>query len=122
MSRKNVYNYVIIDNQDGSTSFDTFLKPTNVNYLDNSGIQVLWSGTLLGQLKIYASNDQVQGTNLPTNWSELDFGSSIVIDNTNSDIIINMNQLPFSWIALEYISTSGTGSITAKLTTKMVGG
>jgi hypothetical protein len=122
VSRKNVYNYVILNGVDASISFDTFSSPTTINFLDNAGIQIFWTGNPVGEFKVFVSNDKLQGNELPTNWSELDFGTSILIDSSNSDILINMNQLPFSYLAVSYEAASGSGVITANLTTKMVGG
>lgn len=124
MSRKNILKYVMIDNQDGSVSFDTKSTPTCIDYQDNLSFQILWTGTLQGQLKVFVSNDKVDpklGQQV-TNWSELDFGTSIILDSSNSDIIININQNPFSFIALEWNALSGTGNIFAQLTSRMVGG
>jgi hypothetical protein len=125
MSRKNTHRYTAFKNQDASSNFDNKNNPTDVQFLDNIGIQIVWTGaTLLGQIKILTSNDDAAPSKgiAVQNWSELDFGNSIVIDNTNSDIIVNINQVPFKWLALQWVRTSGTGSITVQFTSKMVGG
>lgn len=124
MGRKNSHRYTIFQNQSASASFDNKNAATDVQFLDNMGIQVTWTGSPVGVLKVLVSNDVANPTDgIPVvNWSELDFGTAIAIDNTNSDLIININQLPFKWIALEYVRTSGTGAITAQFTSKMVGG
>lgn len=124
MGRKNSHRYTIFQAQSASASFDNKNAATDVQFLDNMGIQVTWTGTPVGVLKVLVSNDVANPTDgIPVvNWSELDFGTAIQIDNTNSDLLININQLPFKWIALEYVRTSGTGTITAQFTSKMVGG
>jgi hypothetical protein len=123
MSRKNNLKHTIV-NQSGATSFDTKLTPTNLDWLDNAGIIFTYTGNLVGTLVVYASNDKAEEnlTRLPENWSTLDFGSAITgIDGTNTPVTLNLKFLPFSWIAIGYTATSGTGVITAKLTSKMVG-
>ena len=124
MGRKNTLRYTIFENKSAASSFDNKSAATDVQYLDNMGIQVTWTGSPVGILKVLVSNDVANPTDgIPVvNWSELDFGTTIAIDGSNTDLIINMNQLPFKWIALEYVRTSGTGSITAQFTSKMVGG
>jgi len=125
MARKDTLkSYVLLNAQSTASSFDTYSNPTNVDYLDNVGIQVVWTGTTVGVLEVYGSNDaaNAQQGKYPTNWSKFEFGAVINVDTTNSDLLIHMNQLPYSWIALKYTATSGTGTMTAKLTVKMVGG
>lgn len=118
MSRKNIIDsFVMFDAVDSSTNQSTLLNPTNVKHLDNCGIQVRWANTVDGTLFVSVSNDERS----PTHWTRLDFGSSIVLNNTETSHAINMHQLPFSWIALEFVTNPGsTGSITATLTSKMV--
>lgn len=123
MSRKNNLKHTII-NQSGAISFDTKLVPTNIDYLDNASIIFTYSGNLVGTLTIFVSNDKAEenSTRLPINWSTLDMGSAISgIDGTGTPVTLNFTFLPFSWIAVGYTATSGTGTITAKLTSKMVG-
>lgn len=124
MGRKNTHRYTIFQAQNASASFDNKNNATDVQFLDNMGIQVIWTGSPVGVLKVLTSNDVASPSDgIPVvNWSELDFGTSIAIDNTNSDILININQLPFKWLAVEYVRTSGTGAITIQFTSKMVGG
>lgn len=125
MARKDTLkSYVLLNAQSTASDFNTFTNPTNVDYLDNVGIQVIWTGTTVGVLEVYGFNDaaNAQQGSYPSNWSKFEFGATINVDTTNSDLLIHMNQLPYSWIALKYVATSGTGTMTAKLTVKMVGG
>lgn len=127
MSAKRVLNYDLVTNQSGATAFDTFggpssaNKPAGIHGTDNGGILIYWTGDLIGELKVYVSNDVLINTLVPINWSKLEFGTPIILDSTNSDMVINMNQMPFSWLAITYTPTSGTGNITAKLVQKIVG-
>lgn len=118
MGHKNLLNGAIIFNgQDASVSFDSKSNPINTSLFDATGIQVSWTGNPVGILKVFVSNDQTK----PSKWSLLDFGAPIPVDATNSDLIIEINSR-FSWIALDYTATSGTGTLTAKLTAKEYGG
>lgn len=125
MARKDTLkSYVLLNAQSTASSFNTFTNPTNVDYLDNVGIQVIWTGTTVGVLEVYGSNDaaNAQQGSYPTNWSKFEFGAVINVDTTNSDLLIHMSPIPYSWIALKYVATSGTGTMTVKLTIKVVGG
>ena len=91
-----------------------------VPYLDNIGIVVSWSGTSpVGELKVEVSNQQ-ENPNESMVWSELDFGSSIVISGNTGDHLISITQIPFNAVRLKYVSTSGTGTLTANIEAKMV--
>lgn len=124
MSRKNNLKFSIVDAVSGATDFDTFATPTNIDYLDNAGLLVTYTGSLVGALTVWVSNDKAEDnlTRLPETWVELDFGTTIDgIDGTGNALQFNLNQLPYSWLAVDYVATSGTGNMTVKLTSKMLG-
>src|SRR3954469_14033816 len=91
--------YTMFDSVDASTSQDTFSKPTNVKNLNSGSIQVIWTGTPVGALEVHVSNDKSE----PSNWTKLDFGSTIAIDTTAEPLkthLISLLKTPFSWLAL----------------------
>lgn len=123
MSRKNFHRYTAFNQQDAATDFDNKSNPTDVSHLDNFGIQLFWNApTLVGEFFVYVSNDEGLRKEDIINWSQLEFGTPIIVDNTNTDIIININQFPYKWLAVGWTNTSGTGNLTVQLTYKMVGG
>lgn len=120
-ARKNeLSSYTQLSEVDASTDHDNFSNPTGINWLDNAGIIVKWTGTPIGVFHVWVSNDKKDPDGIVPSWTELDFGTSVVVDNTNSSIAINMNQLPFTWLAVSYEATSGTGTLTSVLTIKEV--
>jgi hypothetical protein len=95
---------------------------TNVQYLDNIGIQIAWSGTApVGEISIQVSNDYDAKLGIGT-WTELDFGLPILITGNSGDHLININQVPFVALRLFYDSGSGTGTMTATACFKQIGG
>lgn len=89
----------------------------NVINLDKASIYIDWAGTApVGTLVVEAKNAE-NGT-----WFELDFGTPIAISGASGDHILIFNELPHNTIRLTYNRTSGTGSITAVLVAKQVGG
>ena len=95
-------------------------ETTNVLNVDNIGIVASWNGTSpVGTLFVDVSNDE--GTS-PTNWATLDFGVSIAIANNTDSGVININQVPFVWLRVRYVRTSGTGTLTLALSMKRNGG
>jgi hypothetical protein len=127
MGRKNnLKSYNLFENGGGdmSADFDTFATPTNIDYLDNAGILLNWDNatTPVGVFEILVSKDKALQGQFPTNWNKLEFGNTIAINGTEDNHIINMNQLSFSWLAVKYTRTSGSGTLGAVMTVKMVGG
>lgn len=123
MARKNILNYQIIPLQDGSNQFDTKSNPTSTLYLDNISFQVELDGDLIGSLFVYVSNQTVDpklGQQV-TKWSEV-FNVAPQIDMSTRTMLINMMQVPFQWIALEWAPGAGTGNINVLMTAKEIGG
>lgn len=89
----------------------------NVLNLDKASIYVDWAGTApSGTLVVQAKNAET-GT-----WFDLDFGTPIAISGASGDHILIFNELPHNTIRLQYNASSGTGTMTAVLVAKQVGG
>lgn len=114
MSRKTVIlGHKVIDAGDMSGNLTG--SETNVTQLDNIGYIAEWSGTSpVGVLSV-----EVQSG--PSGWAALDFGSPLAVSGNTGSLIINVNQLPFEKIRVVYTATSGTGSLTVTLSSKVVG-
>lgn len=95
----------------GDMSSDVTSEVVNVEYMDNVGIQAVYSGSPVGDLKIEVSQDE-------TNWDEL---TSVTVNiSAAGSSTINLNQVPFAYIRVFYDSTSGSGSLTVTLTAKEI--
>lgn len=95
---------------------------TNVQFLDNIGIQIAWIGTApVGEIFVQTSNDYIVNL-IPGTWTDLDFGTPINITGNSGNHIININQVPFVAIRLFYSRTSGTGTMTATAAFRQIGG
>lgn len=89
---------------------------TNVNFQDNQGIIVTWTGTSpVGVLTFEVSNDGLT-------WVALDFGTPIAISGNSGNHLVNINQISCSNLRATYTKTSGTGVLLASLTSKQCGG
>ena len=83
-----------------------------VSRMDNIGIEVSWAGTPTGTLVVLVSNSG-------KNWSALTFSPAIAQPVGTSGVeTINLNQLPFKYMMLQYTNSSGSGTITAYLQCK----
>lgn len=126
MSRKNTHLHTMKDSISGASeldlSADATSQATNVQFSDNIGIQLVWTGSSpSGEVLIQSSNDYDPIKNTGT-WTNLDFGVPILITGNSGNHIININLVPFAWIRLFYDRTSGTGTMTSTLVMKQVGG
>lgn len=122
MGRKNVLlSFPMLNGADMSTNQTS--PVTDIAYLDNAGITVTWSGTSpVGTITVECANPNPTENEADWNWHELGFGTPIDVTGNTGSHIISMNQLPFTKIRLKYNFTSGTGSISALLSVKQVGG
>lgn len=121
MGRKNVIKtYAMIggdavDAVPGDMSAPIVSHTVNCINLDKASIHVNWSGTApVGELIVDARN----GENDP--WYTLDFGTMPVTGNAGDHQLI-FNEMPFTDIRLQYGFTSGTGTMTARISAKVTG-
>lgn len=124
MSRKNVIkSFKLLDSVDISTN-QTQATPTSVINMDKASIRVNWTGTSpVGELFVEARNTAEDADKAPAgDWFALDFGTAITISGNSGEHLIILNELPHNEIRLRYASTSGTGTLTAVITAKQVGG
>jgi hypothetical protein len=118
LAAKNVHTWKPLDAVSMST--DQTSEITDIKNLDNVGYIISWAGASpVGTVTVEVSNDKEDE---PTIWHELDFGASIEITGNSGSHDININQLPFSKIRIKYNRTSGSGTLTAAMTMKQVGG
>lgn len=115
MGRKNVVKqFKMFDEADIST--DQTSTTTNVINLDQASIHLSWTGTSPdGEIFVDVRNGE------DDSWYALSFSTQILISGNSGDHQILFTEMPFTDIRLRYVSTSGTGNLTASLTMKTVG-
>ena len=119
MGRKNVIvPFKVFEDLDLSQTY-TQSEPTNIQYLDNIGIQIVTDGVTdnTGQFSVEVSIDKVA-------WQALELDPAIApLNDDDAQIFLNLNQIPFVWLRLTFEPDGGTpdGTATAHLTAKMLG-
>lgn len=105
-------------NQSGSTPSGTVngaMASTNTIYsqiidisrMDNQGLELTWTGTPTGTFQVMVSNSGV-------NFYALTFNPVLAQPGGSAGgYVIDMNQLPFKYMMLQYTNASGSGVITA---------
>jgi hypothetical protein len=82
-------------------------NPTNIENLDNIGLQISWTGAPVGNLSINCSIDGI-------NYLPLTFGPPITQPaGAPGGFLVNLTELPYPWIQLQYTNISGTGTLSA---------
>lgn len=128
MARKDVFLAQIATNQSLASSFNS--TPTIIRYLDNIAYQInVTTSNSTGSFAVQASLDyavnEISGvvTNAG-NWINLTLaGGSPVVAAASTQIMINLNQLPFNAVRLAYTSTiAGTGTCNIFIMSRQVGG
>lgn len=132
-ARKNtLVKYQNITNGDMSGSITSTI--TNIEYLDNIGIQLNFSGAPVGSFAIQVSADHAEDTfgqqvTTPGNWIPLTLtyfnGSTFtsaqsVPTSVGSPIYLDLNQLSATYIRVVYTAVSGTGTLNGFITAKMI--
>jgi hypothetical protein len=99
--------------------------PTNIQYLDNVGIQLHWSGNNpIGTIGVQVSNDYNPNT-LAGTWTPLQTtpGTNLTVSpgGTAGTAYLNLDELAAPWVQVTYTTASGSvGVITSVITAKMV--
>lgn len=116
MGRKNVVkSYDMFTQSGGDISAPIVSDVVNVINQDKASIHIVWAGSSpVGEIVVEARNGENDS------WYTLDFDTITVTGNSGNHQLI-FNELPFTDIRLQYGYTSGTGTITARLTSKVVG-
>lgn len=126
MARKNTLNrHPVATAQSLGTSFTT--DPTTISYLDNISYQIdATTSDAIGTFVVQGSIDYVpaQPNETPNagHWVDMTLSGSPTLASANDDILIDMNQVPFTAVRLQYTRTSGTGAVTVIINAKQIGG
>lgn len=116
--RKNALNKFKIVTQGNMALASVTSAITNIQFLDNIGIQVdVTTGSPTGvfTIEISANYDPNTGSG---NWVVIT--SASVTTGTPGDTYFDLNQLSAPWVRLVYTRTSGTGNFDATIVGKMI--
>jgi hypothetical protein len=95
----------VITNGDMSQPSITQAIPTNIQNMDNVALQLEWTGAPVGTFAIFGSVNGVNYRQITTNVTP-PAGSP-------GGTIVDLNQLSFQWIYVQYTKTSGAGTLNA---------
>jgi len=96
---------------DGDMSGDITGTAVNIQNLDNLAIQLVFTGTPTGTFSVQGSVDN-------STYIDVTLSPSPVASGSGDSILINMNNVAFTWIRVKYNRTSGTGTLNANIVAK----
>jgi hypothetical protein len=77
-----------------------------ISRMDNMGLEVTWTGTPTGTFQVMVSNSGI-------NFYALTFSPALAQPaGSGGGYAVDLNQLPFKFVMLQYANSSGTGVLT----------
>lgn len=97
---------------------------TNIEGLDNIGLQLVWTGSPVGTFAFQISADYAQDflgnvTNTG-NWVAISTTPNIAAAGSADTAYVDISQLSAPWIRVVYTKTSGTGTLNGYITAKQL--
>lgn len=89
-------------------------NPQDISNFDNVGLEVTWTGTPTGTISVLASNGG-------TNYYALTFNPILAQPaGSAGGYLIDLNQVPFTKVEVQYVNASGSGLLSVYLNSKDV--
>lgn len=125
MARKNVIpSHKMLDAVD--LTADRTSETTKVANLDRASVFIDWTGSdAVGEIQFEARKikESKPDAEADADWRTLDFGSTIDITGASGSHEVIFDALDFTDLRVKFVSTSGTtGTLTAVMTAKQIGG
>lgn len=122
MSRKNTLQPIKFVSA-GDMSGTITSKAIGIQFLDNIALQFNFTGTPTGTFSVQGSLDHAEYFGTVTKagtWNEVTLDPVPAAAGAAGSILINMDQLAFPFLRVVYTAASGTGSLDAYITAKMI--
>lgn len=111
-------NYAIIGGNSGvsgNMASNVTSLVVNMDSIISYSIQALFTGVPVGTIQIAVSNDAPLN-NIPTNFTPVP--ESLVAISAAGSYTLNVEKPSYSWVRIQYIATSGSGTLSARINTK----
>lgn len=108
----------------GDMSGDLTSSVTNIEFIDNVGLQLNFSGSPVGIFSVQVSIDYTQDSqgvvSNAGNWISIPLNPIPAATGSANNIYIDLNQLSAPWVRVFYDFTSGTGTLNSLICGKML--
>jgi hypothetical protein len=108
-SQLNPYHLVVAGDMSGSITS----SQTNIQYLDNVGVQFVFTGTPTGNFFVDLSIDN-------KTWTPIIFSGQPAASGSDGNVYLDINQVSAPYIRVRYVVTSGSGTLDVWITSKQV--
>jgi len=98
---------------DADMSTNLYSEVVSIQYMNNIGIQIVWTGSPLGEFQVQLSNNR-------TDWEVLPLAPVPYADKSAGSHYLDLNTLASVYIRLAYIAGSGSGTLNSTITAKIV--
>lgn len=110
---------------DGDMSGNLTSDVTDIRYMDNISIQLVFTGTPTGAFSVegsldYNRPDPTTGVTNPGTWTAMSFTTPPVASGAAGTILLDLNQLSFPFIRVTYTAGSGSGTLQCWVSGKAV--
>ena len=84
-----------------------YTQIVDISRMDNMGLEITWTGTPTGTFQVMVSNSGI-------NFYALTFNPALTQPTGSpGGYAVDLNQLPFKYLMLQYTNSSGSGTLTA---------
>ncbi len=108
----------------GDMSGNITSPATNIQFLDNVGLQLNFTGSPTGTFAVQVSADHIQDSQgniqVAGNWVSLSLSPSPAATGSGNQIYIDLNQLSAPYVRVVYTFSSGTGTLNSFIVGKAV--
>lgn len=108
MSRKLTHSYTVFNAVNAAISEDNSASPTDISQVDKAAIHCKFSAPNSGDFKVWVRNSASDA------YYELNFGSALTL-TAETECNIEMQQLDFKDLYLQWVPIAGSGTLTAIL-------
>lgn len=111
MGRKHVLSLNLFRSSDTVLPMDMTIdlasRVVDTSETDKASIHLKWSAGPVGEFHVMVRNNEKDA------YYELNFGSALTIDGTDSEMQLVLTEMPFVNLQLTYTATSGSGTLAA---------
>lgn len=127
MSAKTILkSYNVVPPVAGNMATTLTSAPTNVQMIDDAGYSLAWTGTPVGVFNIQCSADYNPGTPFtdysanPGTWTTITLTTPITASGVPDNGYVDLTLISAPWIRVQFVPSSGTGSLSVWVTGKSV--
>lgn len=112
----NIFQIIVNGSMTGTAQLNSVVQ--NVQNFDNLGLEISWTGTPTGLLTINGAVNNGPAGNLYSPSNPIPANNSLTFNpaltqptGSSGGYLIDLNQFPWPWLQVQYVNSSGTGTL-----------